>query len=111
LTAFAFTACSPEPVTRIDDQLLTVACGRCVFEMPGVEGCPWAAEIDGRHYLMRGSLPKNHSSHEPTGICNMHRQARVNGEIRGDVLYVSNLELIDAEAPAGEPRFTPDDIH
>jgi hypothetical protein len=41
----------------------------------------------------------------------MHRQARVNGEIRGDVLYVSNLELIDAEAPAGEPRFTPDDIH
>jgi hypothetical protein len=108
----ALLACSPEPIVKIDDRVVTVACGRCVFEMEGVEeGCPWAAEVDGVHYLVEGAVPHIHNSHTADGICNMPRQARVKGEIRGEVLYVSSVQLIEAENPPENPRFTPADIH
>ena len=106
------SACSGEPPIRIEDRVLTLACGRCVFEMPGVEeGCPWAAEVDGKHYLVEGAVPHDHNSHEASGICNMPRQARVRGEIRGEVLYVSAVELLEPESLPESPRFTPADIH
>jgi hypothetical protein len=105
-------ACSSEPPIKIEDRVLEVACGRCVFEMPGVEdNCPWAAEVDGRHYLIEGNVPHDHNSHEASGICNMPRRARVRGEIRGEILYVSKVELLEPEEVPEEPRFTPADVH
>ncbi len=105
------TACGREPGIRIEGRELTVACGACIFEMEGVEGCPWAAEVDGEHFLMKGDFGHDHNSHMPDGICNMPRKARVWGELRGDALYVARFELLDAEGIPESPRFTPADIH
>jgi len=105
-------ACSGEPPIKLEDRVVEVACGRCVYEMEGVEeGCPWAATVDGRHYLIEGNVPHDHNSHEASGICNMPRLARVRGEIRGETLYVSRVELLDPEDVPENPRFTPADIH
>jgi hypothetical protein len=111
LLGMLMLACGAEPAIPIEGRVLTVACGRCVFEMPGVEGCPWAAEVDGRHYLLRGPVPLDHPSHAPEGICNMPRKAKIDGELRGDLLLVSKMTLLPAEDVPENPRFTPADIH
>lgn len=108
--ALVVMGCNAEPAIVLTQQTLTVGCGRCIFEMEGVEGCPWAAEIDGQHYLIRGALP-DHESHEADGICNMTRQAVVDGEIRGDELVVSSMVLVDADSIPETPRFAPEDQH
>ncbi len=104
-------ACSPEPGAVLEHETITVACGRCILEMEGVEGCPWAAEIDGKAYLIQGAVPHDHNSHEADGICNMKRQAVVDGVIRGDLLVVSSMELIPADSIPENPRFAPDEGH
>ena len=104
-------ACRPAPDATFHGHTLTVACGRCIFEMEGVEGCPWAAEIEGEHYLIRGPLPTDHSTHAPDGICNMHRKAVVDGELRDGELLVTRFELLPAEEVPAQPRFTPEDLH
>ena len=105
------SACRPAAEATFSGDTLTVACGRCMFEMEGVEGCPWAAEIDGEHYLIRGRIPKDHSTHAPDGICNMRRKAVVDGELRDGELLVTRMELLPPEDVPEEPRFGPEDVH
>lgn len=109
LCLFALS-CDSEPVRVLNQETITVACGSCVFEMEGVEGCPLAAEIDGKHYLVRGALPE-HDSHEADGICNMKRAAIVDGELRGEFLVVSKIVFIPADSIPETPRFAPDEEH
>jgi len=89
--------CGGDAPIPIEGQTITVACGQCVFEMEGVEGCPWAAEIDGVRYLVQGAVPQQHQSHAVDGICRMERQAVVDGVIRDEILVVSRMELLPAE--------------
>jgi hypothetical protein len=103
-------SCDSEPVRVFNQEAITVACGSCVFEMEGVEGCPLAAEIDGEYYLVRGALPE-HDSHEADGICNMKRSAIVDGELRGEFLVVSKIEFVPADSIPESPRFAPDEGH
>ena len=105
------SGCGGEPGVRIEDRELTVGCGACIFAMPGVTACPWAAEIDDKHYLMKGALDANHNSHMADGICNMPRRARITGELRDGLLYVSKMTLLAAENVPEDPRFAPTDIH
>ena len=107
----AATGCGRESALRIEGRELTVACGACIFEMEGVKGCPWAAEVDGAHYLMKGDFARDHNSHMPDGICNMERRAIVWGEVRGGELHVARFELLAPEQVPESPRFTPADIH
>lgn len=107
----AVLACRPAADATFSGETVTVACGRCMFEMEGVEGCPWAAEIDGEHYLIRGRIPKEHSTHAPDGICNMTRQAVIDGELRDGELLVSRMELLPPVGVPAEPRFAPEDEH
>jgi hypothetical protein len=104
-------ACRPTAEATFSGDTLTVACGRCIFEMEGLDACPWAAEIDGKHYLIRGKVPKEHSTHAPDGICNMRRQAVIDGELRGGELLVSRMELLPPEGVPKEPRFGVEDEH
>lgn len=101
-------ACDGTAVRTLDDETVTVACGSCVFEMPEVEGCPWAAEVDGRYVLVQGKVPgpETHDGHAPDGMCNMARKATVSGELRKDALVVSKMELLPAESTPEQPRFT-----
>jgi hypothetical protein len=104
-------ACRPPADATFSGETLTVACGRCVFEMEGVEGCPWAVEIEGEHYLIRGRIPKDHNTHAPDGICNMTRKAVIDGELRDGELLVTRMELLPPEEVPAEPRFSPEDLH
>lgn len=107
----SWLGCDRAPAVRFEDRELTVGCGACIFAMPGVMPCPWAAEIDGKHYLMKGRLDHNHNGHAADGICNMPRQARITGELRDDLLYVEKMTLLEAANVPATPRFTPADIH
>jgi hypothetical protein len=109
-TLFSVVSCQSEPAMVLTQQTVTVGCGRCIFDMQDVEGCPWAAEIDGKHYLMSGALP-DHDSHDSDGICNMQREAIVDGEIRGEELVVSKMLLTPAEGIPDTPRFAPGEGH
>ena len=94
-------------VRKLENETLTVACGSCVFEMEEADGCPWAAQVDGKYYFVLGNVPppESHDSHAPDGMCNMPRQAVVSGELRKHNLVVSKMDLLPAENVPENPRF------
>lgn len=98
--AFA-TACGG-PVVELTDRTVKVACGACVFHMPGAAGCYWAAEVDGTHYWVQGVEPQGPAEgHAPDGMCSMPRDAVVDGRLEGDRLVVTSWELLPAaDVPA-----------
>jgi len=100
-----------EPAIEITTQTVDVACGRCIFEMEGAEGCPWAAHVNGQHAYVFGKVPLNHATHAPDGICNMTRQAIVEGHLQGDRFLASRFELLPTETVPEKPRFTETDKH
>ena len=77
--------------------VIDVGCGNCIYGMEDAVGCPWAAEIDGEHIYVMGAIPQDHNGHAPDGICNMERQARVEGVVREGKLVVTEVEFIPAE--------------
>lgn len=96
---------------QLSAQTIDVACGRCIFKMPEIKGCPWAAELDGKHYLVQGAVPHDHQPHAPDGICNVRRQAVVDGVLRDGKLIVSRMELQPASEVPSQPTYTPADEH
>ena len=105
------SSCAGSRDVPVPGQTIDVGCGRCIFAMEEAQGCPWAAEIDGKHYLMLGALPEDHVNHSADGICNMRRQARVEGFIRQDRFVASSLELLPAQAVPAKPTYTEKDQH
>lgn len=94
--------------TKLEGATVTVGCGRCIFEMEGLKGCPWAVELEGKAYLVQGPLPDDHSTHAPDGICNMRRQAIVDGQLKGDRFVATRFELLPARDVPANPRFKTD---
>jgi len=103
--------CHGKPEERIENRTVTVACARCVFHMPDVQGCPLAVEIDHKHYFVRGSVPMGLDAHAPDGTCNMPRKAVVDGEIHGDGFVATRLDMLPAENVPAHPKYTPADQH
>lgn len=95
----------------VPEQTITVACGMCIWGMTNTEGCEWAAELDGAHYLVRGPVPHDHVNHAPDGMCNMKRQAVVAGSIRGDLFVASKFDLLPASGAPDAPKYSDQDIH
>ncbi len=111
-SALIITACDGGTSGKsIEAQTLKVACGSCVFEMKDVDGCPWAAEVEGKYYLMQGAVPQNHDSHADDGMCNMPREAVVSGTLRDDKLIVTSMKLKPAREVPSAQTFTEKDIH
>lgn len=110
VAVFVVAGCG-DPGVRIESQVVTTACASCIFAMEGVENCPFAVEIDGEPYVVQGSVPQDHLSHAPDGICNMPRLARVEGTIRDGKFIAASFELLPPEDVPEEPRFTEEDIH
>ena len=81
---------------RLEGVVVEVACASCIFEMTGTQGCQWAAHIGDEYYLLNGPVPAQHEMHAPDGICRMPRQARVIGQIRGDVFVAEQFSLLPA---------------
>lgn len=105
------TACGDSDGETLKDATVTVACANCVFHMEGAVGCPFAAEIDGKHFMIQGRVPEGHESHAPDGICNMPRRAKVDGQLRDGKLITTRMELLPATEVPEHPRFSADDIH
>jgi len=99
-------ACNRGP--ELEGATVTVGCGRCIFGMEGLKSCPWAVELEGKHYLVQGPLPEDHATHAPDGICNMRRQAIVDGQLKGDRFVATRFELLPAKDVPTSPRFTTD---
>jgi hypothetical protein len=102
--------CFPSGI-EVAEQTVTVACGRCIFKMEEAVGCPWAAEVDGNHYLVSGTTPHGLNNHAPDGICNMRREAVVEGAIRNGIFVASEFELLPAKDVPEKPEFAPDEAH
>jgi len=114
--SWTLTGCGGGSSHEVALQTVDVACARCVFRMDesrleGVPGCPWAAEIDGRHHLLYGPVPQDHFNHAPDGICNMRRQANVEGSVRDDKFIARSLELLPATDIPSQRAYTEDDKH
>ena len=107
----AALGCVPGPDKVVDNQVLDVACGPCIYRLPDGVGCYWAVELDGEHYPVAGELPKDHDNHGPVGMCNMKRQARITGELRGDNFIASSFELIDPTDVPTERKYDDSDVH
>ena len=108
--------CGGSSQTGVTMQTVDVACARCVFRMDesrleDVPGCPWAAEIEGETYLVYGPVPHDHSNHAPDGICNMRRQAAVEGNVRNGKFIASSFTLLPAADIPSQPAFTEADEH
>ena len=97
--------------TPIRDQMVTVACGMCLFEMEEYKGCFWAAEIDGEHYVIQGDLPEDHDGHAPDGMCNARRTAKITGEILDDRLIARSFDLLPFEGSPPPPAAAHQHVH
>jgi len=111
LSLLCLSACAGSGEIAVPSQTVDVACGKCIFSMEEAKGCPWAAEIDGKPYLMLGPMPEDHLMHSPAGICNMRRQARVEGTIRQDRFVASSFELLPPENVPEKPTYTEEGVH
>ncbi len=76
------------------DQVVEVACGSCIYEMDGVEGCEAAVKIDGRPYLLKGV--KGLDAHA-AGLCKSAKHARVLGEVKDGVFVAKGFQLVAIE--------------
>jgi len=73
-------------VKMIKSQTAEVACGSCIYKMPGVEGCHLAVMIDGKPYLVQGATWPNHD------FCDAKQQAVVSGKLEGDKFIATSVE-------------------
>ena len=107
----AALGCVSAPDQVVDNQVMDVACGTCIYRLPDGVGCYWAVELDGEHYAMAGELPKDHDNHGPDGMCNMGRKARITGELRGSNFIASAFELLPTDEVPTERKYDETDDH
>lgn len=62
----------------LNKEVAEVACGACIYKMSGVQGCPLAINIDGKHYLVEGATWPNHD------YCDRTCTAIVTGKLLGN---------------------------
>ncbi len=83
------TAVTAEVVT-LRSETVEVACGSCVYGMAGVTSCKLAVKInDGDPMLVTGSDLDLHEHH----LCTTAAEAVVTGEVEGDTLVVTAVEI------------------
>lgn len=109
--ALTFQACGSGKGQAVPEQEITVACGSCIFKMEGAQGCGWAAEVDGQHYLVEGEVPHDHDKHGPDGSCKMPRQAKVEGRIHDGKLITTRFELLPAAGVPAKPKHPEPGVH
>ena len=83
-----------EIMSKTDPQIMEVACGECMFDLPG-DGCDLAVRINGQAFFVEGTDIDDHGdAHAGDGFCTTIRKARVQGEVIDGVYHVAQLELL-----------------
>ncbi len=111
LLAGCGTASNTPATVVLKGETVTVACGMCIYQMPNSNGCYWAAEIDGKNYVVQGNLPKDHENHAPDGMCNLSRKAIIDGTLEGKHIFAKRFKLLPPENIPTAPEYSPADIH
>ena len=76
-------------VAKFEGTSMELGCGRCIYKMEGVQGCPTAAVVNGKPMLIQGV---GQSAHEH-GLCSRSGMALVSGEIEGGSLVTTSVEM------------------
>lgn len=71
------------------DRTVEVGCAKCIYDMPGVQGCTLAASIDGQPMLVTDA----HVDFKSHALCSAPKEAVVTGAMEGDGLIVSTLDF------------------
>ena len=99
--AFAFTANAQDTpaksVKKIEKKQVEIACGECMFKMPG-KGCDLAVRIDGAPYFVDGrSINDFGDAHADDGFCNAVRKATVTGEVIDGRFKAKSIQLAETK--------------
>ena len=100
-----------DPGIPIDNQLVELGCGTCIYKVAGGVGCYWAAHIDGEVYHVQGTVTMEPSFQAQEGVCYNHREAMIAGALREDKQNTTRFELQPLTDIPENPTFTPQDIH
>jgi hypothetical protein len=79
---------TPAAAKTINNQVVEVGCGSCIYSMSGVKGCQLAVKIDGKSYLVTGA--DHVDAHK---YCSAAKQATVSGRIEGDKFVATKFEV------------------
>jgi hypothetical protein len=92
MLSLMLSGCGPAAETAKggDVQKVSAACGSCVYQMKGVEGCQTAVKIDGKTYVVTGAKTDAMSS----GLCAGEKPAEVTGKIEGDKFVATSFKLV-----------------
>ncbi len=78
----------------VESRIVEAGCATCIFDMPGVDGCPLAVKIDDEFYLVVGSdIDAHGDAHAPSGLCMTARKAKTTGRIEGDKFVATSFAL------------------
>lgn len=81
-------------VRRLDNEVVGVACGVCIYGMQGGDDCPLAAEIgDKQYYFVTLKLKDEFDTHG-VGLCDAAAKARVSGELYEHGVVVTSIALL-----------------
>ncbi len=82
------TGTEPQNVSA-EEMTTEVGCGSCIYDMPGVKGCPLAAKIDGKAMLVTGVSVDAHG----LGLCKKAKEAVVAGSVEGDKFVATKVDV------------------
>ena len=111
LFSVPITGCGGSSAVAIENSVLEAGCGMCRYGQGAGKGCYWVVSYQGKAYPVAGSLPTDHDNHAPDGMCNMKRDVRVSGEIRGENFIATRFEVLPPENVPTNPEYTDADIH
>lgn len=101
--ANAQTTPSKASAQKIEKKAVEVACGECMFKMPG-KGCDLAIKIDGATYFVDGrKIDDFGDAHADDGFCNAVRKAVATGEVVDGRFKAKSIQLVE-EKKASKPK-------
>ena len=83
------TMATESDAVSADEMTVEVGCGDCIYDMPGLKGCPLAAKIDGTPMLVTGVKVNAHK----LGLCKKAKEAVVVGHVEGDKFVATKVEV------------------
>jgi hypothetical protein len=81
----------PIALAAFQNEILEVGCGKCIYEMEGVERCETAIVVAGKPFLITGQGADAHEH----GLCGSSKEAIVTATPEGDHFQVTSLEIQD----------------
>ena len=80
---------SQSGVLTLQSETVEVGCGMCVYGMAGAKGCKLYADVNGKTIPVSGADVDLHAHN----LCSVSKEALVSGQIEGDTLVVTSIEL------------------